>query len=95
MSPEINVKLYYPPLYKWLVWGYEKANIDAINLAIKSFNQKKVLNSKDIDSQVKLFNEIVMDIFSNFIPIKKKTFRDSDPPRMNEDIKNINCATVT
>ena len=36
-----------------------------------------------------------MDIFSNFIPIKKKTFRDSDPPRMNEDIKNINCATVT
>ena len=29
-----------------------------------------------------------MNIFSNFIPNKIKPFRDSDPPWMNDDIKN-------
>ena len=29
-----------------------------------------------------------MNIFSNFIPNKIKTFRDSDPPWMNDDIKS-------
>ena len=29
-----------------------------------------------------------MNMFSNFIPNKMKTFRDSDPPWMNDDIKN-------
>ena len=29
-----------------------------------------------------------MNIFSNFIPNKIKTFKDSDPPWMNDDIKN-------
>ena len=29
-----------------------------------------------------------MNMFSNFIPNKIKTFRDSDPPWMNDDIKN-------
>ena len=35
---QINLKVYYPPPFKRLVWDYKKANIDAINLAIKSFN---------------------------------------------------------
>ena len=29
-----------------------------------------------------------MNVFSNFIPDKIKTFRDSDPPWINDDIKN-------
>ena len=29
---EVNLKVYYPPPYKRLVWDYKKANIDAINL---------------------------------------------------------------
>ena len=29
-----------------------------------------------------------MDIFSDFIPNKTKTFRDSNPPWMNDDIKS-------
>ena len=66
---QINIKVYYSPLYKR---DYEKANIDVINLAIKSFNQEKALNSKDIDSQMELFNETLMDLFSNFIPNNKK-----------------------
>ena len=85
---KINLKVYYPPPYKRQVWDYKKANIDAINLAIKSFNWEKAFNGKDINSQVKLFNETLLNIFSNFIPNKIKTFRDSDPPWINDDIKS-------
>ena len=84
----INLKVYYPPPYKRLFWNYKKVNIDAINLAIKSFNWEKAFNGKDINSQVKLFNETLLNIFSNFIPNKIKTFRDSDPPWINDDIKS-------
>ena len=35
---QINLKVYYLPPYKRLVWDYKKANIDAIILALKSFN---------------------------------------------------------
>ena len=38
---KINLKVYYPPPYKRLVWDYKKVNIDAINLAIKSFNWER------------------------------------------------------
>ena len=85
---QINLEVYYPPLYKRLLWDYSKANIDATNLVINSFDWENAFNGKDINSQVKLFNETLVNIFSNFIPNKIKTFRDSDPPYMNDDIKS-------
>ena len=76
---QINVKADFPPSYKRLVWDYKKANIDAINLAIKSFNIENAFNGKDINSEVELFKkETLMNIFSNFIPNKIKTIRDSE-----------------
>ena len=75
ISAQINLKVYYPPPYKWLIWDYKKANIDAMNLTLKSFNRENTFNGKDINSQVELFNKTLMNIFSNFIPNKIKTFR--------------------
>ena len=46
---QINSKVYYPPPYKRLVWDYKKLNIDAINLAIKSFNWENSFNGKYIN----------------------------------------------
>ena len=77
---QINFEVYYNPPHKQLVWDYKKANTDAINLAIKSFNWESAFNGKDINSQVQLFNETPMSIFSNFIRNNIKTFRDCDPP---------------
>ena len=85
---QTNLKTYYPQPYKRLVWDYKKANTDAISLAIKSCNQENAFNGKDINFQVELFNENLMNIFSNFMPNQIKTFRNSDPPSMNDDIKN-------
>ena len=84
--PGFYALVFYPP-YKRLVWDYKKANIDAINMAVKSFFGEDVFNGKDINSQVDLLNETLMNNFSNFIPRKVKNFRDSDPSWMNNDIK--------
>ena len=65
---QINLKVYYLSPYKRLVWDYRKVYIDLINLVIKYFNWENAFNGKDINSQVELFNETLMNIFSNFLP---------------------------
>ena len=88
LSSKVNMKIVYPPPYKHLVWDYCNANVEAINSAIESFNWEKAFDGKDIHAQVALFNETLLNIFSNFIPSRTKTFTDSDPPWMTEDVKN-------
>ena len=82
------MNIFYPPPYKRLVWDYCNDKVEAINSAIESFNWEKAFEGKDAHAQVALFNETLFNIFSNFIPSRTKTFTDSDPPRMTEDIKN-------
>ena len=75
---KVNIKTFYLPPYKRLVWDYSNANVGAINLVIESFNwenafdRKNVFDRKDIHAQVALFNETILNIFSNFIPNRKK-----------------------
>lgn len=47
-----------------------------------------LLYCKGIHTQVTLFNEILLNIFSNFIQNRTKTFSGSGPPWMPENIKN-------
>ena len=82
------MKIFYPPPYKRLVWDDCNGNVEAINAAIGSFNWEKAFDGKDIHAQVALFNETLLNNFRNFIPSRTKTFTDSDPPWMTEDIKN-------
>ena len=49
---------------------------------------ENALDGKNIHAQVALFNETLLNLFSNFIPSRTKTFIDSDPPWMTEYIKN-------
>ena len=74
------MKIFYPPPYKHLVWDYCNANVEVINSAIESFNWEKAFNGKDSHAKVALFNETHLNIFSNSIPSRSKTFTDSDPP---------------
>ena len=74
------MEILFPP-YKRLVWDYTNANIEAINLAKETFNQENAFDSKYIHVEHGLFNEIVallnetvLNIFSNFIPNRRKTF---------------------
>ena len=44
--------------------------------------------NKDTHEQVSIFNEILINIFSNYIPHNYVTIDDRDPPWMTEKIKN-------
>ena len=55
---------------------------------MKYFNWENSFNGKNINSKVELFNETIMNIFSNVTLNKIKAFRNSDPSWMNDDVKN-------
>ena len=85
---KVNMKLFYPPPYKHLIWDYRDTNFEAINSAIESFNWENAFDVKDIHAQIAFFNETHLNIFSNFLPKRMKTFTESDPPWMTKSTKN-------
>ena len=53
------------------------------------------LNNLNVDKQVELFNEYLMNIFSNFIPNEIITLNDKDPPWISNNIKNKTYKKIT
>ena len=51
-------------------------------------NWDRLLDNKNVDSQVLTLNDIILNIFRNFVPNKYVTFDDKDPVWMNENIKS-------
>ena len=51
-------------------------------------NWDRLLDNKNVDSQVLILNDIILNIFRNFVPNKCVTFGDKDPVWMNENIKS-------
>ena len=45
---KVNMKIFYPPPNKRLVWDYRNANVEPINLAIESFNWENAFDGKYI-----------------------------------------------
>ena len=52
------------------VWHYQHANTNLIKGAIEEFNLQKVLTNHNVDDQVSIFNEVILNIFGNFIPFE-------------------------
>ena len=50
-------------------------------------NWDRLLDNKNVDSQVFILNDIILNIFRNLAPNKYVTFDDKDPGWMNENIK--------
>ena len=89
---KLNLNIEYPAPYEQLVWDYIKANIESIQKSIKSVNWETLFYNKTVNKKVFIFNETITNIFSNFVPNKLVTFDDSNPPWMNDFIKNkIKC----
>ena len=78
---KVNMKIFYPPPYK-LWFGITATPI------MKHSNRENAFDGKDIHAQFALFNETLLNIFSNFTPNRTKSFTDSDAPWITEDIKN-------
>ena len=86
---KLNLKIEYPPLYERLVWDYKNADSQSINKAIEMFNWEKLFQNKNIHDQLKLFNETIVNIVSNYIPNKFITCNEKDLPWLNDHIKRL------
>ena len=61
----------------------KKTNTQLLNRTIETFNWEKVLENKNVNEQLYFFNKTMLNIFHNFIPNKKITCNDKDPPCFN------------
>ena len=86
---KLNLKIEYPPLYERLVWDYKKTNTQLLNRTIETFNWEKLLENKNVNEQLYLFNKTMLNIFHNFIPNKNIICNDKDPPWFNNHIKTL------
>ena len=69
------------------MWDFKRVNISSIRKAIKMVNWQFMFSNKNTHEQVAIFNDILINIFSNYIPNKYLTIDDRDPSRMTEKIK--------
>ena len=85
----------YSPPYERLVCDYKKANMGSIQKAIEQINRRFLFSNKSAHHQVKILDNTLMNVFSNFIPKKLVTFNDKDPPWMSEYLRNKKLNGVT
>ena len=82
-----NIKL---PPYTRRIWYYDKADVVAIMESIEMFRWQEHLDNLTCpNEQVELLNEVLLNIFSNFIPNKVKTIRPHQAPWITEKVKNF------
>ena len=80
-----NLNIVYPPPYQRLLWNYKKTDV---RKALKLVNWDRVLDHKNVDSQVLILNDINLNIFRNLVPNKYVTSDEKDPMWINEKIKS-------
>ena len=66
---------------------FKRANISSTKRTIKIVDWQFMLLNKNTHEQIAIFNDILMNIFSNYIPNKYVTIDNKDPQWMAEKIK--------
>ena len=78
------------PPYTRKIWHYDKADFIAIRKSIEMFAWHEHLDNMTCPNElVKLLNEVLLNIYSNFIPNKVKTIRPRQAPWITQAIKNF------
>ena len=73
---KLNLNIEYPPPYERLVWDLKEARTDNIKKPIESVNWELLSNNKTVNREISIFNETMINIFSNFVPNKLVTSND-------------------
>ena len=84
---KIDLNVFLPPHYDREVWSYNRAEVEHINRAISLVDRQNMFLPLDASEQAKLFNETLLNIFSNFIPRKTIKCKFKEPPWMSKEIK--------
>ena len=82
-----NLNIYYPPPYQRLIWDYKKADSIKIRKALDFVNWERLFGQVDINEQVMKFNEVILNVFRNYVPNKYVIIDDKDPIWMNDFAK--------
>ena len=85
---KLNLSIEYPPPYEHLVWDYNRANVEGIKKSIESVNWELMFSNRSVHKQVSIFNETLLNIFSNFNLNKLVTFDERNLDCMNDFIKS-------
>ena len=77
---KFNLFIEYPPPYERQVSDYKHADTSSIKRSLNQVNWNQLFQNKNVNEQVAILNNIILNIFSNFVPNKILTFDDRDPP---------------
>ena len=84
----LNINNPPPPAFKRKVWHYDRAQTESIAKSIDQYDWKTELGflATDPNKQVKLFTDVLTNIFTNFIPNDEKVVKPRDPAWMTNNI---------
>ena len=77
---KLNLKVEYPPPYERVFWDYSRTDKVSINRAINAIDWEELFANKPMESQVSELNNLLLNIYSNYIPNKTVLCDDKDPP---------------
>ena len=73
--------------FRNVFWDYSRADKASINRAINAIDWEELFGYKTVESQVYDLNNLLLNIYSNYIPNKTVLCDDKDPPWMTNGIR--------
>ena len=86
---KFNLGITYPPPYLQNVWHYKDGKLELIQRAINEFNWARAFSNTNVNEKVNIFNNTILNIWSNFFPCEILTSNGKDLPWFNKEIKGI------
>ena len=86
---KLNLKVEYPPLYEHVFWDYSRTGKVSINRAINAIEWEQLFANKPVESQMSELNNLLLNIYSKYIPNKTVLCDDKDPPWMTNRIRDV------
>ena len=84
---KINIRIPLLPSYVREVWDNSTANTKNIQKAVQNFYWQEAFGNFSVDRKLNFLNETLLNIFRNYIPIKKIKVNYCQLPWMNDNIK--------
>ena len=86
---KLNLKVEYPPPYERVFWDYSRVDKASMNSAISAIDWDELFANKTVEFQVSELNDLLLNIYSNYVPNKTVLCDDKDPPWMTNGIRTV------
>ena len=80
---KLNMKVKYPPPYESIFLDYSRAGKASINQEVNAIDWEELFAKKTVKSQVSEFNDLLLNIYSNYMPNNTALCDDKDSSWMN------------